>query len=96
MKMPKDVRAEIEDAYVTAAHTHRCKLPSQRQTTGHTDWWWQQEENRTFYVGCCKQNRKATIYAVEAARHLCAGTYSSAKPFELLKLALAEIENSHE
>jgi hypothetical protein len=55
--------------------------------------WWDEEDERTYWIGCCEWlNRPATIFAVEAARNLCAGRLGDRVALKLLKLAVKEME----
>lgn len=55
--------------------------------------WWQQEDACSFLIGCCNfPTRKATIYAVEAARAMCGA--NDALALDLLRMAVAELERN--
>jgi hypothetical protein len=59
--------------------------------------WMTEEEDLTFLIGCTDfTTAKATVYAIEAARLLCAGDYGVATARRLLALALAELEPAAE
>jgi hypothetical protein len=54
--------------------------------------WWKEEDALTFRVGCCDHpTRPATIFAIEAARNMCAGVGGRATALRLLKMAVAEL-----
>ena len=55
--------------------------------------WWSEEDAFEFWIGCCDgPTRPATIYAVEAARCMCAGSEAHPIARRLLLLALADLD----
>ena len=55
--------------------------------------WWKEEDDQTFDIGCCDQvTRPATIFAIEAARNMCAGVGGQETALRLLKMAVKELE----
>lgn len=51
--------------------------------------WWAEEDDLKFYIGCCNYDtRPATIFAIEAARNLCAGSDGDELARKLLEMAL--------
>jgi hypothetical protein len=55
--------------------------------------WWAEEDERRFWIGCCHwPTRPATIFAIEAARLLCAGDGHGDHAHQLLRMAAAELD----
>lgn len=55
--------------------------------------WWRQEDSCEFLIGCANfTERKAMIYAVEAARFCCSGGDGAAFALRLLRMAIEELE----
>jgi hypothetical protein len=55
--------------------------------------WWNEENAGDFVVGSCNSpTRPATIYAIEAARLMCAGTPGDLFALRLLRMAVEELE----
>jgi hypothetical protein len=91
--MDEDTRAvhqQVASAYrVMAAKAGYRPEPKSR---GYVREWWASEQSQTFEVGCCDmETRRATIYAVEAARLMCAGLAGQDSALALLKLAVEEL-----
>ena len=91
-KIPVSVREQIKEA-------HRAIVKAVNATAFNEDEkefaerWWADEDRRTFEIGCADfESPKATIFAIEAARHMCAGLAGDKAAIKLLKLALAEME----
>jgi hypothetical protein len=59
----------------------------------YTRKWWKEEDDQSFHVGCCDYStRPATIFAIEAARNMCAGVGGQTTALRLLKMAVRELE----
>lgn len=53
--------------------------------------WLKEEDQLNFLIGCCDDpTRKATIYAVEAARLMCGGVFGHPYARKLLEMAIEE------
>jgi len=71
----------------------QAQLDLEKEAESYTQSWWKQENSYQFFIGCCDSyTRKAAIYAVEAARNMCAGRFGDACALTLLKMAVAEME----
>jgi hypothetical protein len=69
------------------------ELNLEKEAADYANRWWNEEESLSFYIGSCDfQTRKATIFAVEAARLMCSGTIGHPFALRLLKLAVKEVE----
>ena len=92
MELSNDIREQIKEAFRTMAEELGMHPPSDADANDFAKEWWREEDNLTFKIGCANfSTRKATIYAIEAARHMCAGTHGDAAAIKLLRLALAEM-----
>jgi hypothetical protein len=70
------------------------ELNLQREADKYARRWWKEEDDRVFSIGCCDfRSRRATIYAVEAAREMCAGMGGVQTGLKLLKMAVKEMES---
>jgi hypothetical protein len=69
------------------------ELDLQAESAQYAEEWWAEEDSQSFDIGCCNHDtRPATIFAIEAARNLCAGTSGNAAALRLLKLAVKDLE----
>ncbi|MBB4663171.1 hypothetical protein [Conexibacter arvalis] len=67
------------------------ELDLEAEATDYMQRWDDEEDNGRFYIGTCNfETRPATIFAVEAARMLCATEDDTA--LRLLRMAVAELE----
>ena len=65
----------------------------EREARDYARRWWKEEDNLKFFVGCCDfDTRPATIFAIEAARNMCAGVLGSRVALRLLKMAVKQLE----
>ena len=56
--------------------------------------WWKDEDEMRHFTGTCNYTtRKATIFAIEAARNMCGGDLGNETALRLLKMAVSELEN---
>lgn len=68
-------------------------LDLEREAQRYLKRWWADENKMSFFVGCCDgKSRPATIFAIEAARMMCCGSFGNRVALRLLKLAVAEME----
>lgn len=68
-------------------------LNIEHEAASYAKQWWEQEDGFDFFVGCCDfSTRRATIYAIEAARNMCGGRFGDATALALLKMAVKELE----
>ena len=89
------IQQQIVRAFAEMLVTHGnrfCDVHDEVAETGlYLDDWWKAEEKSLFHVGSCDFNtRVATIFAIEAARHLCGRRNGAA--LELLEKAIAELK----
>jgi hypothetical protein len=83
---PAIATEEMDD--VTA---RRDQLDLDQEAKTYARQWGQEEAGREFHVGVCQDpTRPATIFAIEAARNMCAGDDELA--LELLQMAVLELE----
>lgn len=72
---------------------HKAMGGSADDAESYARCWWREEDDRQFAIGCCNfETRKATIFAIEAARNMCAGILGDADALRLLKMAVKEME----
>jgi hypothetical protein len=70
------------------------RLSLEREAAAYAKQWWKQEDDFNFFLGCCDfSSRRATIYAIEVARNMCAGRGGDATALALLKMAVKELES---
>jgi hypothetical protein len=70
-----------------------AQLNLEREAADYANHWWNEEDRCVFNIGCCDfPSRRATIYAIEAARNMCAGRGGDTTALALLKMAVAEME----
>lgn len=71
------------------------KLNLERESLQYAESWWDQEDKRKFNVGCCNYStRPATIFAIEGARLMCAGSTANKTALELLQLAVEQLKSA--
>jgi|HubBroStandDraft_6_1064221.scaffolds.fasta_scaffold233742_2 hypothetical protein len=64
-----------------------------REAEQYAAQWWKAEDDCIFFIGCCDfGSRRATIYAIEAARNMCGGSSGNPYALKLLKMAVKELE----
>jgi hypothetical protein len=64
-----------------------------REAREYAERWWNEENTGDYVVGSCSSStRPATIYAIEAARLMCAGTPGDVFALRLLRMAVEELE----
>lgn len=69
------------------------KLDLEKECESYLEDWWEQEDKGEFFIGCCDGfSRKATIFALEACRNMCAGRLGDKTALALLKMAVKEME----
>jgi hypothetical protein len=70
------------------------QLDLSKEASQYAQEWWKEEDEQAFDVGCCDfVTRPATIFAIEAARNMCAGVGGQAAALRLLKMAVKELES---
>jgi hypothetical protein len=70
------------------------ELNLERESLQYAARWWEEEDNHKFHVGCCNHStRPATIFAIEAARLMCAGHSANKTALELLQLAVEQLKS---
>src|ERR1039458_5503550 len=68
-------------------------LKLSKEAAAYAQEWWKEEDEQSFDIGCCDQEtRPATIFAIEAARNMCAGVDGQATALRLLKMAVADLK----
>jgi len=66
-----------------------------KEMTSYAQRWWEQEDNFRFFIGCCDmRTRSATIFAIEAAKNMCGGTFGNGTALRLLRMAVKELEQA--
>jgi hypothetical protein len=93
MKVDEDIQA-VHQQIASAYQLMAIKVGYRPEPTsqGYASQWWKEETSQKFNVGCCDmETRRATIYAIEAARLLCAGLAGQDSALALLKLAVKEL-----
>jgi hypothetical protein len=95
MELPGNIREQIKEAFRAIAKELGAAVPSNSEANAFAETWWKQEDDLTFRIGCADfTTRKATIYAIEAAKFMCAGRSGDAAAIKLLKLSLAEMKQA--
>ena len=71
------------------------ELNLERESLQYVARWWEEEDKHEFQVGCCNyETRPATIFAIEAARLMCAGHSANKTALELLQLAVEQLKST--
>src|SRR6267378_4893128 len=90
----------MEAFYRPAAPGDGCgniTLPDQlnleKEAADYAEHWNQEERKHIFRIGCCNYvTRSATIFAIEAARCMCAGNRGNKRALKLLELAVQDLK----
>ncbi len=100
-QLSKEIAAQIASTYKLMAEKarHRPGTPSagrdnlERESLQYAEYWWEKEDKQKFRVGCCyNSTRPAMIFAIEAARLMCAGR-SNKRALELLQLGVEQLKS---
>jgi hypothetical protein len=96
-RTPEDNVADAYKAMANEADYHPgddgCEASLDQEARAYATQWLAEEDTDTFGIGCTDfTTAKATVYAIEAARLLCAGVVGVATARRLLTMALAELE----
>jgi hypothetical protein len=87
----KQIVRAFAEVLVTSGNRFSGVLDEAAEISRYEDDWWRAEEKCIFHIGSCDVNtRVATIFAIEAARHLCGRRNGAA--LELLGKAITELK----
>jgi hypothetical protein len=69
------------------------ELNLEEECADYAEYWNGQENKRSFLIGCCNHvTRPATIFALEAARCMCAGSRGNERALKLLQMAVDDLK----
>jgi hypothetical protein len=95
--LPAEIKQQIGEAYrAMVKKGHRAADPEltiEQEVDAYAKHWWAMENADKLFldgVNCDMDTRKASIFALEAVRLMCAGAYGHPEARKLLEMAVEE------